>query len=179
MGRPQRFEEAGGVYHITSRGVRRTAIFRDHHDYELFIRFLAFVAREYRWRLFAYCLMPNHFHLHLETTEPNLSDGMHRLKLKYAQVFNRRYDCVGHVFEGRFRCTPVEDEHHFFEVARYVVLNPVRAELCEHPGLWRWSSFAATVGREPNRILNLDRFLAEFGRDPTVYMAFVAEAMAS
>jgi REP element-mobilizing transposase RayT len=178
MTRPQRFQQPG-IYHLTSRGVRRTPIFRDPHDYELFVRILTFVGREYSWRVVAYCLMPNHFHLLVETTEPNLSDGMHRLKLRYAQAFNRRHDYVGHVFESRFRAWVVEDDGHFFEAARYVVLNPVRAGLCDEPGGWPWSSFAATAGSVPNRLLSLDRFLGEFGRDRTGYTAYIAEALAA
>ncbi len=176
MARPQRFREAG-VFHVTSRGVRKDELFRDVHDYELFLRLLGHVVREHEWQLLTYCLMPNHFHLLVEPREPNLSDGMHRLKLRFAKAFNQRYGYVGHVFEGRFRSSPVESEEHFFEAARYIVLNPVRARLCAHPARWHWSSYAATLGRERTSLLSLERFRSSFGGDAAAFAAYVAEAI--
>jgi len=163
--------------HVTTRGVRRQRIYLDHHDHEFFERLLGWVVTDHKWRLIAYCLMPNHYHLLIETTEANLSKGMHRLNFRYAVAFNRRYDLTGHVFERRFDSKPIADEEHLFEAARYIVLNPVRAGLCSDPGLWRWSSYAASIGRAPARFLSLDRLLANFGGDPAAYASFVAQAV--
>jgi len=143
-----RLQVAGGVYHVTSRGNRRQTVFHDDTDYSAFIEYLETVVRQYSWRCHGYCLMPNHFHLLIETPEPNISDGMQRLNSRYAQWFNRRHDYSGHLFQGRFYGRLVESAYHLLELARYVVANPVRAGLCSHAGEWRWSSYRASAGLE-------------------------------
>jgi len=179
MPRSQRIQEGGGIYHVGTRGVRRQAIYRDFHDYEYFERLLEWVCGDHGWRCLAYVEMPNHYHALIETPEPNLSDGMHRLNFRFANYFNRRYDLTGHVFESRFYSGAVETEEHLFEAARYIVLNPVRARLSSHPGLWRWSSYAATVGRRRSKFVDVTRFRSFFGTEPAVYSAYVTEAMAA
>ena len=134
------------MFHITSRGNRRQAIYRDDLDRELFLRLFRGVTRRQRWKSLAYCLMTNHFHLVIETPTESLSKGMHQLNGVYARKFNERHILDGHLFESRFRSTSVESEEHFEEVLRYIALNPVRAGLCEHPSDWPWSSFQG-VGR--------------------------------
>jgi putative transposase len=93
--------------------------------------------------------MGNHYHLLLETPEPNLSVGMHRLNAVYSQKFNRRHDRVGHLLQGRFKGILVEKEHHLLELVRYVVLNPVRAGLVRLAADWPWSNCRATAGLRP------------------------------
>lgn len=93
-----------------------------------------------------YCLMTNHFHLVVETPTESLSAGMHQLKGGYAKKFNERHMLDGHLFDGRFRSSPVESDRQLEEVIRYVAFNPVRAGLCTHPSDWPWSSFQG-VGR--------------------------------
>lgn len=90
--------------------------------------------------------MGNHFHLLLETPEPNLSDGMHWLIGVYTQRFNKRHKRVGHVFRGRFNARVMQVETYFLQVARYVVLNPVYDGFVGKPGDWQWSSYRATMG---------------------------------
>ena len=85
--------------------------------------------------------MPNHFHLLIETPQPTLTAGMHRLNSGYAHYFNERHNLTGHVFETRFDSRLVETEEHMDEALSYIALNPVKAGLCEHPWEWRWSSF--------------------------------------
>jgi REP element-mobilizing transposase RayT len=179
MPRSERYQEGGGIYHITARGVRRTRICRDHHDYESFERLFEWVCRDHGWKCLAYVLMPNHYHGLIELTEPNLSQGMHRLNFRHANRFNRRYDLTGHVFERRFYSDDIEDEAHLFEATRYIVLNPVRAKICPHPGLWRWSSYAPTLGRRRSKLVSVERFTSFFGTDPAVYAAYVAEAISA
>ena len=179
MPRSERYHEGGGIYHVGARGVRRTRIYRDHHDYESFERLFEWVCGDLGWKCLAYVLMPNHYHGLVELTEPNLSEGMHRLNFRHATRFNRRHDLTGHVFERRFYSDDVEDERHLFEAARYIVLNPVRARLCAHPGLWRWSSYAPTAERRRSGLVSVERFRSFFGTDPAVYAAYVAEAMPS
>lgn len=150
MARPLRLEHAGALWHVTSRGNERRAIFRDDRDRTHFLDDLADTVDLFAWRLHAYVLMGNHYHLLLETPEPNLSRGMHRLNAVYSQRFNRRYARVGHLLQGRFKAILVEKERHLLELVRYVVLNPVRAGLVRDAGDWRWSNYRSTAGLQPS-----------------------------
>jgi REP element-mobilizing transposase RayT len=100
----------------------------------------------FNWVVLAYCLMDNHYHLFIETLDGNLSKGMRHLNGVYTQRFNRRHGRVGHVFQGRFKAIIVQRESYLMELARYVVLNPVRAGMVSYPGEWVWSSYRATAG---------------------------------
>src|SRR3954447_17027443 len=93
----------------------------------------------YGWVLHAFCLMRNHYHLLLQTPQPNLSRGMRQVNGVYTQCFNRRHEHVGHVFQGRFGGVLVERESYLLELARYVPLNPVRAGFVSSAGQWPWS----------------------------------------
>ncbi len=146
MARPLRLEYPGAVYHVTSRGNARQDIVVDDRDRTLFLETLAHVIDRFDWRRHAYCLMDNHYHLLIETPQPNLSRGMRQLNGTYTQAINRRHHRVGHLFQGRFTAILVEKEAHLLELCRYVVLNPVRAKLVSHPRLWVWSSYRDTAG---------------------------------
>jgi putative transposase len=147
MARPLRIEYPGAVYHVTSRGNARQAIFRDDRDRQSLLDVLAAVVGRAKWLCHAYCLMENHYHLLLETPEGNLSRGMRQLNGVYTQAFNRRHGTVGHVYQGRFKAILVARESHLLERCRYVVLNPVRAGVANAPGQYPWSSYRAPVGR--------------------------------
>ena len=103
MSRPLRIEFPGAVYHITSRGNARQDIFLNDGDRSTFLNILASVVEKYNWICHAYCLMDNHYHLLLETLDPNLSLGMRQLNGVYTQTFNKRQQRVGHVFQGRYK----------------------------------------------------------------------------
>lgn len=112
----------------------------------MFLNILGGVYGRCHWRVHAYCLMTNHYHLLVETPEANLSKGMRELNGVYTQRFNRLHDRVGHVFQGRYKAILVQKETYLLELARYVVLNPVRARMVEAPGEWPWSSYRAMIG---------------------------------
>jgi len=149
MARRPRIEYSGALYHVTARGVQRSAIFHDDHDRRDLLRLLARTLKTGDAEAFAYCLMGNHYHVVLQTHEANLSTLMHRINAAYSQAFNRRHARCGHVLEGRFQAIPIDLDSHLLEVCRYVDLNPVRAGLAGAPGEWRWSSYRAHVGRAP------------------------------
>ena len=115
----------------------------------MFLATLAWVVERFGWRCHAYCLMGNHVHLLIETPQPNLSRGMRQLNGVYTQRFNRRHSKMGHLFQGRFKAILVEKEGYLLELARYIVLNPVRAKMVKTPERYPWSSYRAMVGLAP------------------------------
>jgi len=178
MTRPLRIEFPGAIYHVTSRGNARRKIFLDDADREAFLTTLAWVVERFKWICHAYCLMDNHFHLMIETPEPNLSRGMRQLNGVYTQSFNRRHRKVGHVFQGRFKAILVERDSYLLELARYVVLNPVRAKMVKVPDDYAWSSYRATLGLAPVAGgLSIDWLLGQFAKTKAVarqrYQTFV------
>jgi REP element-mobilizing transposase RayT len=184
MARPLRLEFPGAVWHVTCRGNERKAIFRDEEDRLQFLGTLGRVVTMFRWKLHAYVLMGNHFHLLVETPEPNLSRGMRQVNGIYTQRFNRRHRRGGHLLQGRFKGILVEKESHLLELGRYLVLNPVRAGLVRSAREWPWSNYRATAGSaERPEWLETATTLEHFGRSErggrTAYRAFVAEGMAS
>ena len=164
MSRPLRLEFAGALYHVTSRGDRRGAIYESDDDRQAFLTLLDEVCESYNWACHAYCLMDNHYHLLIETPDANLSRGMRQLNGVYSQQFNRVHGRVGHVFQGRYKAILVEKERYLLELARYIVLNPVRARMVRCAGDWPWSSYRATAGEgDPLACLTTDWLLAAFG----------------
>lgn len=165
MARKLREETAGGVYHVYARGNRKEAIFLDDEDRRTYLAKLGLVVREQGWRCLSYALMANHVHHLIELTKPNLAAGMRRLHGDYALKFNRRHDTGGgHLFQQRYGATVAKSDGAAMYFACYVALNPVRAGLCERPEDFAWSSYAATVGREPRpQWLDARRLLSLFG----------------
>ena len=182
MSRPLRIEYPGALYHLTSRGNARGDIFRDDADREEFLAVLTAVVERFQWRLYAYCLMDNHYHLMVETPKADLSLGMRHLNGVYTQRFNRRHGRVGHVFQGRFKAIVVDKQAYLLELSRYVVLNPVRARMVKDPARYRWSSYRASAGLEDHpAFLDVPRLLAHFAHSlPAArrrYVAFVEEGV--
>ena len=180
MARPLRIEFAGALYHVTSRGDRQEAIFTTDEDRRRFLGIVGNVCGRFNWAVHAYCLMDNHYHLLVETPEGNLAKGMRQLNGVYTQSFNRTHARVGHVFQGRYKAILVQKESYLLELARYVVLNPVRARLVRSAKDWPWSSYRATAGQaEGSDWLQTEWILSAFSRrkGPAIegYRAFVAE----
>ena len=146
MARPLRICFPGALYHIITRGNGRKPIYRDDADRVHFLWILERVVDRYAWLCHAYVLMTNHYHLVVETPTGNLPIGMRQLNGRHAQSFNARHDGCGHVFQSRYRSILIERDSQLLENCRYVVLNPVRAGICRHPGEWPWSSYRATAG---------------------------------
>ncbi|OUS09533.1 addiction module toxin RelE [Gammaproteobacteria bacterium 53_120_T64] len=180
MARPLRLEFAGALYHITSRGDRREDIYETDDDRSLFLSVFSDVCERHNWHCHAYCLMSNHYHLLVETPDANLSKGMRQLNGVYTQNFNRAHSRTGHVFQGRYKAIVVDKNSYLLELARYIVLNPVRAGMVRSANAWPWSSYRATVGQavRPN-YLHVDWLLAAFGRQKTAaieaYKQFIKE----
>lgn len=182
MARQLRLDYSGALHHVTARGNAQQPIFLDDADRHRFLTLLGEEILQQHWRCYAFCLMGNHYHLLLETPEPNLSCGMRRLNGRYTQYFNRRHHRVGHVLQGRFKSILVERESYLLELCRYVVLNPVRAGLVSTPHEWVWSSYGATTGAHPAPSwLAIDPVLSLFDKNREravlVYRQFVVDGI--
>jgi REP element-mobilizing transposase RayT len=134
------------VYHVIARGNRKMPIFYDTLDRLRFLSIVERAAGVYGARVFALCLMGNHFHIVLDTPRGNISETMQYINGVFAQISNRRYAQSGHVFEARFRSLLIQRERYLKRATRYVVRNPVRAGLVPNASEWKWSTYRATAG---------------------------------
>ncbi|MBS0311313.1 MAG: transposase [Proteobacteria bacterium] len=180
MSRPLRLELAGGVYHVTSRGDGREDIYLSDADRRVWLEVFGQVCKRFNWVCHAWCQMTNHYHILIETPEANLAQGMRQLNGVYTQRFNRAHGRVGHVFQGRYKAILVERDSYLLELARYVVLNPLRAGMLKRLETWPWSSYLATCGQVPvPDWLQPDWILGQFGRQRVhairKYIEFVHE----
>ncbi|MEO5713040.1 MAG: transposase [Luteolibacter sp.] len=157
MARPLRYEAAGAVYHVMARGDGGKMVFEDDKDRYGWVDLLEKCCARFGWRVHAWVLMGNHFHLLLETPEPNLVAGMKWMLGVFSQGWNRRRQRKGHVFQGRYKAVVVNGEErdgsYFKIVADYIHLNPVRSgwvggETGKRLRSWRWSSLGAYAGNK-------------------------------
>ena len=173
MPRKPRLEYAGAVYHVMSRGNHLQKVFRGDEDCGIFLETLGEACGRAGWRVHAYVLMGNHYHLLLETPEPNLVVGMQWVQSTYTKRFNAAHREWGHLFQGRYKAIPVEAGGGYFStIATYIHLNPVRMKGYdfdkERLGNYRWSSFPAYVGKAPrSEWLSCRRVLEQLGMADT------------
>ena len=155
MARPLRITYAGAVHHVTIRGNDRRTLFLDSGDYPYFLDKLAESVRLYEIRLYLFTLMTNHVHLVLETPQDNLSRFMHRLQTAYTVFFNRKHRRSGHLLQGRFGSTLVDEDEYILKLSRYVHLNPVfvkahakktDSERIQILRRYPWSSYRSYIG---------------------------------
>jgi REP element-mobilizing transposase RayT len=167
MGRPLRIVIPGGYYHVHIRGNDGQLIYFGNWSGRLFVREFGRATQRYGWRIFAYCLMPNHYHVVLQIGDGGLSRGMCELNGRFAKISNWVNKRSNHLFGARFTSHLIEDEPYLFAACRYVVLNPVR-KFGNDPRTWRWSSMRATVGLDkPPACLEVDWILSHFDPDPS------------
>ncbi|MEW6324345.1 MAG: transposase [Nitrospirota bacterium] len=182
MARPLRLQYPGALYHITARGNERKPIFRDEADREMFLSILSHAVERYRLRLHAYVLMDNHYHLLVETPEPNLARALRHLNGVYTGYFNRTHRRVGHLFQGRYKAILVEKDSYLLELSRYLHLNPVRVRRPALLARYPWSSYWDYIGkRRAPQWLTQEDVLGAFGgggrRAQRAYQAFVEDGM--
>lgn len=170
MARKPRIEYPGAVYHVMSRGNRGERIYRDEQDRLVFLDTLSEACERCGWLIHAYVLMGNHYHMLLETPEPNLVVGMKWLQGTYTKRFNVRHQLHGHLLQGRYKALVVEADRgsYFSQVANYIHLNPVRAGLIHDAnacvGGYSWSSLPAYVDRNLRPLwLITNRLLGSLG----------------
>jgi REP-associated tyrosine transposase len=169
MARKLRIQYPGAaVYHVMNRGDHQEAIFQDDVERKSFLEALAEACEKTAWQVNAYCLMGNHFHLVVETPQPNLSEGMKWLLQTFTSRYNRRHRCFGHLFSGRYKAPIVDGSGngHLRSVCEYVHLNPVRANLLRDDQPLRgcvWSSYPSYLVEQRPSWLRVDRVLGECG----------------
>ena len=134
--------EAMRIYHITNRGVRKEPIFYNMIDKHKFIMILAEAHNKFEFKIHAYCLMNNHFHLLIEIFDSPISKTMQTIQQRYAIYFNHTYHSKGHVFQSRYYSRLIDNTNDFLNVSKYIHMNPVAAGLVTHPQDYQWSSYA-------------------------------------
>jgi putative transposase len=147
MGRQLRIEYPGALYHITSRGNERKAIYLEEEDRLKFLAMLEDYHDRYGILIHSYVLMNNHYHLILDTPKGNLVQVMQGINGGYTGYFNRKYGRCGHLFQGRYKGILVEKDKYLVELSRYVHLNPVRASMVKRPEEYKWSSYPGYIAR--------------------------------
>jgi len=148
MSRPLRIEYPGAVYHVMNRGLNQNLIFLDRKDYEIFLTTLEEGCRLFDVIVYAYCLMPNHYHLLVRTPSGNISRFMRHLNGVYTQRFNREHGRDGPLYRGRFKAILVQEDSYLLEVVRYIHKNPVKAKIVERLSQFKWSSHPSYVGKK-------------------------------
>jgi len=181
MARPLRVEYPGAFYHVINRGNAGENLFKGIRDREKFLEYLETAIERFSLKIYTYCLMTNHFHVLLETRLPNLSQAIQWVNVSYAGYFNRKYQRNGHLFQGRFKSILVDADEYLKQLSRYIHLNPVRANLVEHPDEYKWSSYSTITGKTKEPAwLESAWLLSQFGTKRklaiTNYKKFVEEA---
>lgn len=165
MPRPHRLYIPDGVVHAASRGNRKAKIFLDDQDHFRFMDIMVKLKEKYQFRVYAYCLMTNHWHFLLKGGLVSPSKIFRLALSEYGTYFNKRYKLSGHVFQGRFWHRNVEKESYFLGAMRYIHLNPVEAGMVEKPEDWRWSGYAEFMGRSNYKLMDYDLPMSMFSED--------------
>lgn len=152
----------GATYHVTARGNRKQDLFHDAEDRKKYLLYLQETKDKYPFTLHAYCLMSNHIHLLIETHDVPLEQIFRILHTRYAIFFNKKYDYVGHVFQGRYGSTKIDTPAYFMKASRYIHQNPVKAKLTVVPEYYPWSSYPAFVHSLADPLLSKERTLSYF-----------------
>jgi len=154
------------IYHIVCRGNNQKRVFIRPRDYKKLLNIVRQIKKELPFYFYSYNLLPNHFHLLIETRDISLSKIMGRIDFLYAIYFNHRYHRSGHVFQDRFYSSMIDKEKYFWAVGRYVDLNAVRAKIVDAPEDYRWSSFSIYAQKTyDDDLIDRDKFLSYTGVD--------------
>lgn len=174
----------GTIYHIVSHGDMDRRIFRCSQDYKKFLIILKEAKKKFGFYLYSYNLIPNHFHLLIETKETSISKIMHHLNTCYAIYFNHRYHRHGHLFQDRFYSSIITTEFYWWAVSAYIDLNAVRAGLVKCPENYKWSSyqFYARKDYDDDGLIDREKFLRYGGKGileelRVNYLKFVKEEL--
>ncbi len=158
-----------GYYHIITRGNDRRRVFQSDDDYVRMLDITRLYLEKYQVQIFHYCLMPNHLHFLLQAIRsvdlPKLMQGILQV---YANYFHKRYGSVGFLFQNRYKSIHIEKESYLLECARYIERNPLRAEICNDPKDYSWSSYLFyAVGKEDRLIEKLNPCFSDLASNPS------------
>ena len=156
MPRGPRFVFENAFYHVFNRGINKQPIFLSPSDYQFFLKKLHDLKNKYDHSIYAYCLMPNHFHISIQTRKTPVSRIMSSLSTSYSMYFNRTYNHFGPVFQNRFKSILIENDSYFLKLSQYIYLNPVKAALIKNPSDYPFSTIREALGKEPLYFLDED-----------------------
>lgn len=176
MARRPRVFASGLLYHVIVRGNHRQKTFRSGQDYQAYLARVARYRRKYGVRIYAYCLMPNHVHLLLESANAPVAKFMQGVQQSYTQYFNGVHHKVGHLFQGRYKAIVCEKDRYLLALIRYIHLNPVRAKLVQRPEQYQHSGHAVYLGGKATDVLEPTPVLALLG-GRRAYQRFMFEGM--
>jgi putative transposase len=146
MPRVARVTIENACYHIITRGNQKQSVFLEPQDYEKYLYLLTKYKRRYKFKLYCFCLMPNHVHLIIEVQDPfKLNKIMKSLNLTYTLYYNSKYKKVGHLWQDRFKSKIIEKDAYLLECINYIEANPLRAFLVSDISSYRWSSYVFRV----------------------------------
>lgn len=175
MPRGARFIFENAFYHVFNRGINKQAIFLSQNDYFFFLRKLSELRKKYDHSIYAFCIMPNHFHISIQTRRTPISKIMSSLTTSYSMYFNRTYSHFGPVFQNRFKSILIENDLYFLKLSQYIYLNPVKAGLVSDPVLYKFSSIREALGKEPLKLPDKDivRLIGETKSSQKEYEKFI------
>ena len=176
MARRPRVFAPGLLYHVIVRGNQRRKTFRSDDDYKAYFDRLEKYRAQCHVRIYAYCLMPNHVHLLVETGSTPLAKFMQGLQQSYTQHFNRRYRKVGHLFQGRYQAIICDRDKYLLALVRYIHLNAVRAKLATRPERYRYSGHNSYLTNDTPKIVDVRPILKLMG-GKKAYERFVLEGI--
>jgi putative transposase len=178
MARKPRVWYPNAAYHVTARGNHKGNIFLERSDYITYLQFLHNTKIKHPFLLHAYCLMTNHVHLLIQTTETPLWSIMKLINMRYACYLNSKQNTSGHLFQGRYGAEPIESDNSMMAVSRYIHLNPVKAHLVETPEDYEWSSYRIFMGTKKSALVNPASLFDSYGPDAiNHYRLMCAEAI--
>jgi len=182
MARRPRIEFEGAFYHVISRGNQRQQIFMDEDDYRRYLGIISDYKARYKFSFYGYALMSNHVHLLIETRKTPLSKIMQGISQRYTIYFNKKYQTVGHLFQGRYKALLCDKDAYLLNLIKYIHLNPVRAKIVKDAGEYLWSSHRLYIKKEKGKeLLETGKVLHMFSDDPAkgrkLYRAFMGDGV--
>ena len=175
MARKPRIWFPGAIYHVMCRGHRGQAIFVDDEDRRVYLDRLLRAVNDHGCSILSYCLMTNHVHLQVETSDVELWKMMKQVNMMYAIFFNKRYDYVGPLFQGRYRADLIKSLARKLDVSRYIHLNPVVARMVKSPLDYPWSSYPVYMGLSDDPLVSPERLLEYPQQQRVFYREYVEE----
>jgi REP-associated tyrosine transposase len=181
MSRPLRIEYPGAWYHVMNRGRRKEDIFLSRTDYETFIKILQETSSSWNIKIAAYCLIPSHYHLLVQTPDGNISRCMRHINGVYTQRFNRNHKTDGQLFRGRYKAVLIAADNHLLEVLRYIHKNPLRAGITKNLSDFSWSSHPGYIANTKKwQWMHKDGLLsmisAKKNKRKSAYLDFISQA---